>query len=165
MDLQTERAADPRPGCAVRPAYGGRGGPASGMRGGPAYGGRGTPAYGARGGPAYGTRGGMADPRAAEEALWKRQHEGLQVLFSLANVAAATQAPPLLHLTRSDTKTTGPRVLALAKDPALRGAVAFFLSAVLCGALGCAFGVATALYEKASGVGSGLRRDINDQLP
>ena len=144
----------PASGMRGGPANGARGGPAPGMRGGPAYGGRGGPASGMRGGPAYGTRGGMADPRAAEEALWKRQHEGLQVLFSLANAAASTQAPPLLQLTRSDTKTTGPRVLALLKDPALRGAVALILSAVLSGGLGFAFWVATAHYQKASGVGS-----------
>jgi O-antigen/teichoic acid export membrane protein len=105
-------------------------------------------------GPVYGIRPGLADRRAAEEALRRRQLEGLRVLFNLANATAVAQEPSRVPLARADAKTSTPRVLALLKDPALRGAVALILSAVLSGSLGLAFWVVTAHYQKASSVGS-----------
>ena len=103
---------------------------------------------------AYRSRHRVTDPGASDEALRKRQLEGLQVLFSLANATAVTDVQPPVSSTRSRAKTRDSRVLLHFKDPALRGAMALILSAVLSGGLGFVFWAATAHYQKASGVGS-----------
>lgn len=93
-------------------------------------------------------------PRPAADDLRKRQLEGLEVLFRLANATAETQPLPLVSSTRADEGAVGPRALALFKDPALRGAAALILSNVIAGGLGFVFWVVTAHYQRASGVGA-----------
>ena len=93
-------------------------------------------------------------PRPATDDLRKRQLEGLEVLFRLANATAETQPLPLVSSTRADAEAVEPRVLVLFKDPALRGAAALILSNVVSGGLAFVFWAVTAHYEKASGVGA-----------
>jgi O-antigen/teichoic acid export membrane protein len=104
-----------------------------------------------------GSRGAAQDPRAAENALRERQLAGLNALFQVANATAVTEMLPALSLapfTQSSPESAGPRVLALLKDPALRGALSLILSAVMAGGLGYVFWAFTAHYQKASAVGS-----------
>ena len=105
----------------------------------------------------YGWQGVIPDPRVAEDTLRERQLAGLNALFYLANATAVTEVLPALRpapSTRSSVENSGPRVLVLLKDPALRGALALILSAVMAGGLGYVFWALTAHTQKASAVGS-----------
>ena len=97
------------------------------------------------------------DPRGAEKAFRERQLAGLDALLSLANPTALTQpfsAVPLVSSTQPDTGTQRAGLLAVIKDPALRGALALISSAVIAGGLGFVFWAVTAHHQSASGVGS-----------
>ena len=105
----------------------------------------------------YGWQGAILDPRVAEDTLRERQLAGLNALFYLANATAVTEVLPALRpapSTLSSVENSGPRLLVLLKDPALRGALALIFSAVMAGGLGYVFWALTAHYQKASAVGS-----------
>jgi O-antigen/teichoic acid export membrane protein len=110
------------------------------------------------------TRGGAQDwrsvgpgPGSAQEALRERQLAGINALFYLANATAVTEVLPALSpalVTRSSGENTGPRLLVLLREPAVRGALALMLSAVMAGGLGYVFWALTARHQQASAVGS-----------
>ena len=92
-----------------------------------------------------------------QDALQKRQLEGINALLSLANATASTQglpAVPLAPRAYPRVTTSRRRLLAISKDRALRGAVALIFSAVISGALGFVFWAFAAHYQKASALGS-----------
>lgn len=90
------------------------------------------------------------EPRAAEEDKRQRQLAGLAALLSLASPAVETG--PILQPRLEPARRS--RVLRVLRDPALRGAVALMLSAVLAGGLGFVFWSLTAHRQGASAVGS-----------
>jgi O-antigen/teichoic acid export membrane protein len=97
------------------------------------------------------------DLRAAEAALRERQLAGLNALFYLANATAVTEVLPALSpvpSTQSSPDQAGPRALVFLKEPALRGALALILSAVMAGGLGYVFWALTGHYQKAAALGS-----------
>lgn len=104
-----------------------------------------------------GLQGVIPDPRAGEDTLRERQLAGLNALLALASATAATHPFPVLPLapsTQPDVATARPPVLALLKDPALRGALALIFSAAMSGVLGFVFWALTAHQQNASAVGS-----------
>jgi O-antigen/teichoic acid export membrane protein len=92
--------------------------------------------------------------RANDDAWRERQLAGLNALISLAEATSVTQGFPLAPSTRSPTRAGEQRVLVLLKDPALRGAFALVVSAVMSGGLGFVFWALTAHHETASAVGA-----------
>jgi O-antigen/teichoic acid export membrane protein len=90
------------------------------------------------------------DPRAAEEDKRQRQLAGPAALLSLASPAVETG--PILQPRLEPARRS--RVLRVLRDPALRGAVALMLSAVMAGGLGFVFWSLTAHRQGASAVGS-----------
>ena len=89
-------------------------------------------------------------PEGAEDDYRKRQIAGLDALLDLSSPFAVTGPFPAV----SPALTTRPRVLTLLKDPALRGALALMVSAVVAGSLGLMFWSVTAHHQNASAVGS-----------
>ena len=94
-------------------------------------------------------RGRHAAGRRSSEVDREVQLAGLRTLSSLASPTAADTvvAPPSLAAQLT-------RVLSLLKDPALRGALALMLSALLAGGLGFAFWSLSAHHQNASAFGS-----------
>jgi hypothetical protein len=85
-----------------------------------------------------------------EQPFEDKQLAGINALLSLASTAVAVRTVP----TSSQAPSTSPRALTLLKDPALRGAFALMLSAVMAGGLGFAFWSLIAHRQDASAVGS-----------
>jgi hypothetical protein len=90
------------------------------------------------------------DPRTAEDVRREKQLAGLKALLALATATVEAQATPAPLL----APETPPRILALFKDPALRGAFALMLSAGAAGILAFSFWAVNAHHYSASAVGS-----------
>jgi hypothetical protein len=80
----------------------------------------------------------------------RRQVTGFNAPAGLASAIAVTEPLPVISL----GPATRPRVLALLKDPALRGGLALMVSAVAAGGLGLMFWSVAAHLQDASVVGS-----------
>jgi O-antigen/teichoic acid export membrane protein len=89
-------------------------------------------------------------PCGAENDSPRGQIAGASAPLELARSIAVTGPPPVV----SQAPTTRPRVLALLKDPALRGGLALMVSAMAAGGLGLMFWSAIARRQDASAVGS-----------
>lgn len=92
----------------------------------------------------------VSPPQPFHDNMQARQIAGLNALLTLSYPITATPTVALPSL----APTTQSRVLRILKDPALRGALALMLSAVLAGGLGFVFWALTTHHQKASAFGS-----------